>query len=332
MAEEIQVSIIIVTYNNETVIEACLQALTAATDLTLAEVLVVDNASQDATRDLVCRYSGVRLLESADNLGFAGGNRVGLEAAQGEWLVLLNPDTEVQPGWLEALLAAAAGDPETGIVAAKLLNHGTGCIDSAGDGCLVTGRGYKRGDGCPGTAYSRREYVFGACGGAMLLRRQMLQHIGFLDEDFFLIYEDTDLCFRAKLAGWKCLYEPQAVVLHKVRSTIGEMSDTAVYYSIRNARLVWLKNMPTRLVWKYLPQQMLQELAVFFFFCLKHGKWRPYARAARDCLKGWPQLMAKRRRVQALRVLPDRELESWLTPLFSKDVVREKWKKVWNNK
>src|SRR5208337_3264167 len=101
--------------------------------------------------------------------------------------------------------------------------------------------------------FNREEYIFGACAGAALYRRSMLDEIGFLDDDFFLIHEDTDLNWRAQLSGWRTLYVPSALVYHKVRSTIGPMSDISVYYTLRNSELVRIKNIPCPLFLLCLP-------------------------------------------------------------------------------
>ena len=245
-----RVSVIIVTYNSAAFIRGCLEALEGQAFHDF-EVIVVDNGSTDDTLELVSSYSEVnRIIEERSNLGFAGGNNLGATYARGEYIALLNPDTIAEPHWLSSLVDAMDAHPEVGICASKLLVYGSEVIDSAGDGCLAIGRGFKRGEGKDTGMYSRDEYIFGACGGAMMIRRAVIDEIGFFDLDFFLIYEDTDFCFRAQLAGWKCFYVSDAVVWHKVRSSIGEMSDMAVYYSARNALYVWWKNMPTWLVVK----------------------------------------------------------------------------------
>ena len=321
------VSIIIVTYNNENVIRECLQCLATQTYQNV-EIILVDNHSRDSTLSIVREFSCVYVIPSQDNLGFAGGNIRGFGAAQGEYIFLLNPDTEIQSQSLVALIDGITTHPEAGLCAAKLINYSTGLIDSAGDGCTTTGRGYKRGDGEDSAQYSCPECVFGACGGAVLIRRQLIEEIDFLDDDFFLIHEDTDFNFRAQLAGWKCLFVPDAVVLHKVRSSIGEMSDMAVYYSIRNSRYVWVKNMPMPLLLKYLHHQILQEIGAFIFFVLKHHKIKAYCQANLDFIKAIPGLLKKRRNIAQLKKVSNQQLEPLLTSLFQADLLKAKFKKI----
>jgi GT2 family glycosyltransferase len=321
------VSIIIVTYNSASVLENCLSALCEQSYHNY-ETIVVDNCSTDTTVDIIGKFPGVRLVQAGNNLGFTGGNILGLTHARGEFIVLLNPDTEPCTMWLAALVRGIVSDSRVGICASKLIVHGTDMVDSAGDGITTTGRGFKRGDGQAGDLFNQQEYVFGACGGAMLLRRALIAEIGFLDDDFFLIHEDTDLNFRARLAGWQCLFVPEAVVYHKVRSTIGVMSDLAVYYSIRNARFVWVKNMPLKLLVKYLHHHVVQEIGSFIYFCLKYRKWRAYWRANIDFLRLLPLMLRKRRQVRKLKKITDRELEKWQLSLFSRQLLGEKLYKI----
>ena len=333
------VSIIIVTYNNADVIGGCLQALVRQRFCSF-EVLLVDNASQDGTLAIVEREQGafatrnisLQILPQTVNFGFAGGNRLGAEVAAGEMLVLLNPDTEAAAEWLQQLVEAAAADSSVGIAASKLLVYDSGRIDSAGDGCMTSGRGFKRGEGHEASCYVRQEYVFGACGGAMLIKKAVVEDIGFLDERFFLIYEDVDFCFRSRLAGWKTLFVPGAIVYHKVRTSICHLSDIAVYYSVRNAKLVWLKNMPLALMLRYWHHVLLQEVLSFFYFCVKHQKWRSFWRAQWSVLHELPLVLQQRKEIQGRRRLTIRELEQELTSLFQKELFEEKFYKFFGLK
>lgn len=324
----VKTSVIIVNYNGETVIGECLEALLRQSEENF-EIIVVDNDSKDGSVAMIKqRFPSVALVPLERNLGFTGGNIEGLRRAAGKYICLLNPDTEAANDWLERLVAAMDQHPEAGVCASRLMVYGTDIVDSAGDGCAVTGRGYKRGEGQPGLNYQTAEPVFGACGGAMLIRRKVIDRIGFLDDDFFLIYEDTDFNFRVRLSGWQCWYEAGAVVYHKVRSSIGAMSDQAVYYSVRNARYVLIKNMPLRLILKNLLSHLVQEAGCFLYFVVKHGKWRQYINANIAVIGMLPRLLKKRKKVMALKRIADCELETMLTPVWNKDFFRQKWQKL----
>ena len=138
--------------------------------------------------------------------------------------------------------------------------------------------------------------MFGACGAAVLYRRRMLEEIGFLDEDFFLYDEDTDLSFRAQLAGWKCVYVPNAIVYHKGNATTGRLSDTHVYFHTRNLEFVWIKNMPGGLMLRFIHHKVVQEIGSFFYLCVRHGKWATFFKAKWDALKMAPLHVPKAER------------------------------------
>lgn len=324
----IKTSVIIVNYNGFGVIIDCLAKLSEQTAKNY-EVLVVDNASvDDSLAKIRSMFPTVKVLALDANLGFTGGNIAGLKQARGEYIALLNPDTEVSPDWLLNLERVMESHPEAGICASKLLVYGSDIIDSAGDGCLVTGRGYKIGEGENHSQYNELRQVFGACGGAMLIRRAVIDQVGFLDDDFFLIYEDTDFNFRVRMAGWQCFYAPEAVVWHKVRSSIGTMSSLAVYYSVRNAKYVLFKNMPWILILKYLPHLLVQEVASFCYFVVRHRKWTTYFKANCDFIREIPRLLHKRRQVMKTQKIKDKTLENMLTPLFDRTMLRKKIDKL----
>jgi GT2 family glycosyltransferase len=163
--------------------------------------------------------------------------------------------------------------------------------------------------------YSVRRFVPGACAAAVIYKKEMLDDIGFLDDDFFLNHEDTDLNMRAWLAGWRCMFVPEAVVHHKVSASIGVLSDTSVYYFARNNEWVWLKNVPLGLMIRYFPQRVLYELCSCAFFCLLAGKWRPFLKGKWDAMKGVPMILDKRRKLSKLRRLDAREIRKELLPL-----------------
>ncbi len=181
------------------------------------EVLVVDDASTDESVALVrSRYPDVRLITLAQNCGFAAAANVGMSLAAGEIIALLNNDAEADPEWLLELVKALEEDPLAGIATSKVLLYDRrDIIHSAGD--------LLRRDGLPGNRgvwerdygqYDEPGYVFGGCGAAVAYRREMLEDIGLFDERFGSYLEDVDLAWRARLAGWRCLYVPAALVRH----------------------------------------------------------------------------------------------------------------------
>ena len=330
------VSVIIVNYNGIDVIQDCLHSLDKQTFKDF-EVIVVDNNSTDGSLEYLNKYLScnsssrpTRIIPLSKNIGFAGGNLQGLRHAKGEFAALLNNDTEPDAGWLEGLVNEMDNNPEIGICASKLILYQSEIIDSAGDGYSRALKGFKRGEGGNKNTYTNKEFVFGACAGAAMYRRKMLDEIGSFDENFFLIYEDTDLNFRAQLAGWKALYVPTAIVHHKVRSSIGDMSDMAIYYSLRNSELVRIKDVPAGIFFRCLPEYIISALAEFVYFAIKHRKISLYFKAKCDALRMFPLMLKKRKAIMKAKKAGNEYLLGMMTPVWQKDFFKAKAKKFFH--
>lgn len=332
-----KVSVIVINYNGGDFTKDCLMALEGQT-LKDFEIVLVDNCSSDNSLSEIRKFLGkgllsnsVKLISLERNLGFAGGNLAGLGHTEAEYIALLNNDAEPDKKWLENIVKVMEAHPDIGICASKLIVFGTNVIDSAGDGFLTSLRGFKRGEGETSDFYNSEEYVFGACAGAAIYRRTMLDEVGFLDEDFFLIHEDTDLNFRAQLAGWKVMYIPSAIVYHKVRSTIGHMSDMAIYYSLRNTELTRFKNVSFGLFLRCLPYYALGIVIEFLYFGVKHKKLSLYLKAKRDAIRLLPKILIKRRAIMNNKKVNNRYLYSVMTPFWQKEFFFAKAKKFFND-
>ena len=297
---------VIVNWNGEKFIERCLSALLAQV-VAPHEIILVDNASSDASLDIVRRFPGVRLLAQRDNLGFARGNNLAIAAAaaESEWIALLNPDAFVDPRWLESLLSAARDFPDFDVFGSKLVNAGNpALLDGAGDAYHISGLVWRMGHGVPDleTSAQRRE-VFSPCAAAALYRRSAMLEVGGFDEDFFCYVEDVDLGFRLRLAGYRCLYVPASVAHHVGSGTTGgQHSNFAVYHGHRNLVWTYIKNMPGMLFWIFLPLHLTMTLMTFFIF-LWRGQGMVVWRAKRDALSGISRMWRKRRCVQARRAV-----------------------------
>lgn len=311
------VSVIIPNWNGAAFLPTCLDALRAQTYQNV-ETLVVDNASQDNSRELLQqRYPEVKVIALSANRGFTGACNAGLDAANGVILVLLNNDTEADPHWLSQVVAAFQRHPEAGIVASKmLLFNERDRFHTAGDLYRVDGRLVNRGVWERDTGqYDREEYVFSACGGSAAYRRAMLDDIGLLDDDFFFSAEDMDLAWRAQLAGYRCVYAPQAVVYHHLAATGGGV--TASYYDGRNMIWILLKDYPLAL-WRKHAVKIVRAQGKLAWEALR--AWRGEAARARlrgmaASVRSLPTILRKRRAIQRNRRVTIAYLESILTPV-----------------
>ncbi len=330
------VSVIIVNYNGIRVIRDCLRSLEKQTFEDF-EVIVVDNGSSDGSLEYLNRYAlgdclpkPIKVISVSRNSGFSEGNRLGFLQSSRQFIALLNNDTEPAEDWLKQLVLALQKNPDIGICASKLITYEKGTIDSAGDRFTMLLKGDKRGEGYSANQYVTEEYVFGACAGAALYRRKMFDEIGFLDDDFFLIHEDTDLNIRAQLAGWRVIYVPTAIVRHKVRSSIGEMSDTAVYYSLRNCEFVRIKNIPFPVFLRCLPWFITSEISEFVFFALKNKRFSLYFKAKIDALKLIPLMLKKRKLIMKNKKVSNKYIISILTPVWEEDFLLSKLRKFFH--
>ena len=318
------VSIIIVNYNGRDLLQSCLASIYAQSFHSI-EVIVVDNGSLDGTVEYVREnFPRTLLVPLPENRGFAGANNEGLRHATGDYILLLNNDTVVDKDCIASLFAAMQEDPACGICAVKMLAAGTDLIDSAGDGFSSNLKGFKRGEGKPAHFYNESGYVFGACAGAAMYRKKMIEEIGFLDGDFFLIYEDTDLNLRAQLAGWKVRYVPSARVHHKVRSTIGHMSDAAVFYAIRNSELVRIKNIPLGIFARCFPSYAVAMLLEIIFFGIVYRKFKLYCKAKLDAVKLLPKMLKKRRAILGKKKVSNAYLYGLITPIYDREFFSSK--------
>lgn len=311
-----RVSVVIPLWKGLPHIPACLAALRAQT-LRDHEVVVVDNASPDGAGDWVAReHPEARLVRNPRNLGFAGGTNAGLREARGRFLVTLNQDTVADPRFLEELVAATAWGPRVGMVASKMVFlqqrrviNSTG-IQVLGDFYGEDRGGYEPDDG----RWDMPSEVFGPCGGAALYTRELLDDVGLFDEDFFCYFEDLDLAWRARLAGWRCVYNPKAVVGHKLRGSEAavrpdETPRHVLAWCERNRLWAVAKNAGLSTLALRAPVLLGRE-AYVLAEALRMGDGFKL-RARMEALAALGAAMAKRRAVQARRRVPEREVRAW---------------------
>jgi GT2 family glycosyltransferase len=297
------------------------------------EVVVVDNGSDDGSPEMVLQEYGkstsfppkftVQLIRNSQNRGFCAANNQGFAVSNTEFVALLNNDAEADSDWLKKLTTAFDGRADIGMAASKILVHeDPRRIDKAGHLIYPDGQNRGRGSGeMDAGQYDRVEEILWPDGCAAMYRRAMLDEIGGFDEDFFAYADDAELGLRARIAGWKCLYIPGAVVRHHRGATLGVRSPKRLELIERNRVLLAAKLFPWSLLWLN---------GVYYALRLGAGVWAAIARqgevgkypgvrgklqAAFAVLKGdWqalpllPRMLAKRRDVERIRKLSPREV------------------------
>ena len=319
------ISILITTYNSARFVERCIESIRAQTHRPV-EVIIVDNASTDGTRDILTKFeSQAKTIYNRENTGFAAAQNAAARLAKGDWLLSLNPDVVLNADFIAEAIAAAERHPEVGAVCGKLLRWSPGTasefsniIDSTGIYFLPNLRHLDRGaEQLDEGQFETQEYVFGATGAAALYRSEMLQDIAvegeFFDEQFFAYREDADLAWRAQLLGWQCLYTPRAVAWHVRRVTPERRKELPVainWHSIKNRFLMRAKNISFPLYARLFFPVTIRDAQVIGY-CLVVD--RRLASALTTVWKLRQDLRRKRRVIQLRRRVSDSQLLRWFS-------------------
>jgi GT2 family glycosyltransferase len=201
--------------------------------------------------------------------------------------------------------------------------HDPEIVDSAGDGLTRWGGAFKRHHGAPASAAGESRDVFGACGAAFLISKQVFDEIGGFDEDFFLSHEDVDLSYRAQLRGYRCRYVADSVVRHRGSASLGRVSRLAVFHGQRNLEWMYLKNTPLPLLVRTLPGHLLYNAAAAAHFT-RRGLLGTFLSAKIAALVGLPRALRKRAAIQRTRSVPARAIWTQLEPRWLALKLREK--------
>ncbi|MDB5164328.1 MAG: hypothetical protein JWS12_946 [Candidatus Saccharibacteria bacterium] len=308
------VSVVIPNWNGKDLLGACLDSLLAQTSK--AEVVVVDNGSGDGSQSYLKKnYPEVTLIELDKNYGFSGGVNRGIEHAMkagAKYVALFNNDAIADKHWLKNILAAAETQPKSGIVTSKFMRIDKKHLDSTGDFYSVWGLPFPRGrNELDNGQYDDKRDVFGASGGASLYRAAMLQEVGLFDETFFAYFEDVDMSFRAQLAGWKVVYAPQAIAYHHLSATTSKLGSFARYHSVKNFVLLYTKDMPAKLYWKYLPLACLQFIRLGLG-SLVRGEFLTFMRGWLAALGLMGSTLVKRHHIQQSRKVSTAHIDGLL--------------------
>lgn len=323
------VSIIILNYNGKDYIEECLDSVLNQTYKTI-EIIVVDNASKDGSKEILKKkyLSKIILIENDTNIGFAEGNNIALKKANGEFIAVLNNDAVADSRWIQELIAAVYRSvPSFGMWASKILfYYNRNMIDTAGHLIYPDGLNRGRGKGeIDKGQFDNEEEVFYPSGCAALYRKEMINKIDFFDPDFFAYGDDTDIGLKARVAGWKCLYVPTAVVYHRSSATVGRYSPMKAYLVERNRVWILIKYFPFRYILLspfYTALRWLLQLYGALMGKGAAGKFteeysilqlgRVFLRAYIDSTKGLPMMIRKRLRMRKIRCTTTEDFSLWL--------------------
>jgi GT2 family glycosyltransferase len=292
-------SVVIPTYNGRELLARCLGSIARhrpGNPALAIEIVVADDGSTDGTAEMLGRlHPEVRLVCLEQNGGFCAAANAGLSAARGRFIQLLNNDTEVAPGWLEAGLAPFR-DAKVGAVAPLVLVRADPTrVDSAGDSYALVGWATKRGHGQPAALWSERpiEEVFGASGSSAFYRAEALRRAGKFDPFLGSYYEDTDLAFRLRWAGYRCVFTPHSRVYHAISATYDHGSRALQRRMARNAEFVFWANLPSSLLAAALIPH-LAFLAAQALWRLAHGRLEPFLLGKCDAIRAWPEIRRRR--------------------------------------
>lgn len=335
------VTVVVVNWNRKALLDVCLASLAKQTHPNF-EVVVVDNGSDDGSAELVKEVAQsypvpLRLISNPDNRGFCAANNQGIAASQSEVVALLNNDAEAAPGWLEALEAVILRHEDIGMAASKILVWKDPARPRSADqpfdeidkcGHLIYPDGQNRGRGAGQVdhgQFDRIEETLWPDGCAAMYRRAMLEDVGGFDEDFFAYADDAELGLRGRIAGWRCMYAPQAVVRHHRGATLGLGSARRLTLIERNRVLLVVKLFPWNLLWANGAYQIARIAAGMWAAARNRGEILHYPgtrgklQAAAALTKGMlsalpmiPKMLRKRRAFRSRRRLNPSQIRKLL--------------------
>lgn len=327
------VSINILTYNSEKYIEKCLESVLNQTYKNL-EILLTDNASTDKTLEIIRNIRmpirKIRIAVNKKNLGYTGGNNIGIKQSRGEYVILLNPDVILDKNFVKEVINEFEKDPKIGSVQAKIyqLNNGkkTKIIDTIGFTVFKTGKILDTGQGFKNSGqYDNIKEIFGVNGNAPAYRRKALDDVKleeeYLDEDFFCYAEDIDLAWRMRWKGWKAILTTKAFLWHDRTSSKTADAGWLVFKQVRKSQSFWVRQIGWRNQWFlfiknlslinfiiFFPRFFLRQAKLFFYLLIFETK---VLGCIIDIIKLTPKMLKKRRIIMKQRKISNKKMRKW---------------------
>ena len=320
-----KVTVVVLSWNGKDYLERCLSSILKQTYRNY-EVLFVDNGSSDGSADLVrSNFPGVSILALNPNCGFAKGNNIGIEKVlkndDVRYVLLLSIDTYVDVNFIAELVSVAESENGIGSCQPRMLSsddphiiNAVGLTLGKKGGAIQLGYGKEDTD-----EFCQIREVFGANAGAALYRSDMLRQIGLFDEDFFAYYEDVDLALRARLAGWKCVYSPKALVYHKHSVTYGKQSPFKEYVLTRNSYYYVIKDLPADIVFWFLLKRLRNVVGLMVRMMIRrmlfnkneHDMNASRLKAHIHAIRNIHKMFGKRKEIQSKKTISNEELKRW---------------------
>ena len=311
MTSEPLVSVIVVNFNGLNWLHGCLSSLTRQSFRSF-EIIFVDNGSTDESVSFVQKnFPKIKLVKSKLNLGFAGGNNLGLKYSVGKYLLLLNNDTKVERDFVEKFVKGFDEFPNAGIIQSKIVwMNDPQKIDTCGSYWTNSSFMYYVGNNknTSLSIYNSPFQAFGVKGASCLIKRELIEKVGFLDSDFWNYYEETDFCHRAWIAGYECWYYPKPVCYHAIGGTsLTFDNDVIQFHNFKNKLSSFLTNFEMQNLLIILPTFLLLNLLLSITWLLQ-GKIRHSTalfKALEWNIRNFNRTLKKRRKVQLSRKIWD---------------------------
>jgi GT2 family glycosyltransferase len=310
-----KINVVIPNWNGKEWIAECLDSLESQT--LKPEVTVVDNGSTDGSKEVIKeKYPEVKIIELDRNYGFDVPINIGIRSGMKddcEYIILFNNDAIADNKWVEMLVDAAKVHTDAGIITGKFMNIDKKHYDSTAEIFYSWGVPGSRGRNKEDTGqYEQAEYVFGATAGASLYKASLFKDIGLFDEDFFAYTEDSDISFRAQLAGWRVYYEPRAIAYHHINATSRRVHGFHAYHTMKNLPMLFWKNVPLKL----LPSFVIKFSVMYFITFAAMIRQGAGLSAFKGTLAGLyylPKKLIERRKIQKSRKVSVDYIKSIIT-------------------
>jgi GT2 family glycosyltransferase len=282
------VSIQILNWNGEAFLEECLKSVLQTTYKPI-EIILIDNASTDHSLQIASRFN-IKVIANKENTGFAAGNNIGFRVASGKYIVTLNNDLTVEPSWLDEPVRILEQHSEAGIISCRQMSYyKRNTIDALysypTDYLLFNRMGHGKMYDPSDPLHTRPGVVIGAVGASAIWRKELLDQLGGFDERFFAFHEESDLCMRAFLAGWKSIYVPSAIVYHMGTESFKKRKKVFYYYRERNRTWFYYKFFPAGFIIPRLPVIIFRELKTLVVVAILNRYPGIYAKCKLDSLR-----------------------------------------------